>query len=789
VSESSETTQAAEALASVPMFAALTPMDRAKLAAFLEDRWLDSGEVVFEAGGEGDALYILRSGTAERRVAGSPIGTIHPPEVFGELALFTDEPRSASVVALTPLHVWVLPRGRFHPLLRAEPELMFRLSAAISQRLARTRRALGELQQELDTWVAGQLAALDPADRELVEACALFERLSVAALARLTTSAPGAIMERLAEMARARLLIQRDQDDFIVPAAIRRSLLRQLDAESRRRPLAARLHIVARQLEREGRADDAVLSYVAAGVPMEAEKALGKARPSVRQAVERWQNQAGPSNDIELPREAVRRRAADGDTARARKSVAAPDWRRLTGTRSLWIALALVPLLGWGATPPQGLEVAGWRVLLTLVSAAILFASEALPDAVVALALLAIWVVAGLVAPSVALDGFGSQAWLLVLTVLAVGVTVAHTGLLYRAALAALERTPPGFGSRCLTVALVGVGVTPALPNATSRVALAAPLIRELAEALGYEARGRAAAGLGMAALVGFGQMSGLFLTGSSVGVLVHGLLPKQIQSEFSFGRWLAGALPLHAVLFALALGAVLAMYRPTDGAQLGGDRLALQRAVLGPIRRGEVLCLAVLGGLIAGFLTEPLHGVNGAWLGAGALALLAAAGVLDAGMLRSVNWPFLVFFGVITSLAGVFDALGIDSWLAGALAAPVRGLAGNAVLFCLALAVAGFVLAFVVRWQAAAPLLTLVALPTADPAGVHPFLVGLIALVSTQVWFLPYQSTVYLALYHGSGELFSHAAVRRLALLWAPMVLVSILVAAPVWRWMGLLR
>ena len=78
-----------------------------------------------------------------------------------------------------------------------------------------------------------------------------------------------------------------------------------------------------------------------------------------------------------------------------------------------------------------------------------------------------------------------------------------------------------------------------------------------------------------------------------------------------------------------------------------------------------------------------------------------------------------------------------------------------RALLFCLALTVVGFALSFVIRWQAAAPLLTLLALPLADAAHVHPFLIALISLVATQVCFLPYQSTVYLAFYHGSGELF----------------------------------
>ena len=62
-----------------------------------------------------------------------------------------------------------------------------------------------------------------------------------------------------------------------------------------------------------------------------------------------------------------------------------------------------------------------------------------------------------------------------------------------------------------------------------------------------------------------------------------------------------------------------------------------------------------------------------------------------------------------------------------------------------------------------------------------------MISLVSTQVCFLPYQSTVYLAFYHGSGELFTHRHARALAWAWGPLVLIAVATSWPIWRAMGL--
>lgn len=774
MSEGRESLAAAQALAAVPMFAGLDPVDLAKLAGVLEELWFDAGSVVFEAGGEGDGLYIMREGVAERRVSGSAIDRIVPYESFGQLSLLTDEPRSASVVSVTAVRVWMLPRVRFDSLLRGEPDLMLHLSSAIGLDLARTRRALGELQREVDTWVAGRVRELDAGQRDLVEAAALFDRAPLAVLARLAGVDEDRARIRLASLARQSPLLRDEPDGYRVPVAIARSLQRGLQAEHRHTALAARVCAVAAELEQLGQRNPAAAAYRAAGAESDAARMRARGTAAVRSPGE-----LEPSTADAAPGGAVDP-GAHGPALPVRRPL---PLRRLAG-----LLLALLPLSLWTMTPPDGLSPAGWQALLTVVAAAILFATEALAEEVIALALVGSWVVTGLVAPRVALDGFASQPWVLVLAVLAVGVAVGNTGLMYRVALAALGRRPAGFASRCITLGLVGTAVTPTLPNATSRTALAAPMVREISEALGFEPGGRAATGLALAALIGFGQMAGLFLTGSSVGLLVHGLLPDEVRGEFGFAGWFIAALPLHLLLFAGGLSAVVWLYRPATSAENPGDRLALQRAVLGPMRADEKLCLAVLVGLIAGFLTEPWHGINGAWLGVGALVVLALGRALDTTMVRTgVNWPFLLFFGAISSLATVFTTLGIGTWLGSRLAVLIESMALGSLSFCLVLALVGFCLSFIVRWQAAAPLLTLVALPAAGAAEVHPFLVALVALVSTQVWFLPYQSTVYLALYHGSGECFSHRHARALAWLWGLLVLASIALSVPVWRMMGL--
>lgn len=67
--------------------------------------------------------------------------------------------------------------------------------------------------------------------------------------------------------------------------------------------------------------------------------------------------------------------------------------------------------------------------------------------------------------------------------------------------------------------------------------------------------------------------------------------------------------------------------------------------------------------------------------------------------------------------------------------------------------------------------------------------MVGLIALIACNGFFLPYQSTIYLALYAGTGgQLFSHAQALPAAMAYAVWTIIAVALSVPVWHWMGLL-
>jgi hypothetical protein len=214
-----------------------------------------------------------------------------------------------------------------------------------------------------------------------------------------------------------------------------------------------------------------------------------------------------------------------------------------------------------------------------------------------------------------------------------------------------------------------------------------------------------------------------------------------------------------------------------------------MQRALLGRPSRAERLCLATAAGLLLGFATQPLHGIDPAWLAVLALGTLGVGGLVTADTLRAVNWSFALFFGMLASLTDVLAATGVDRWLAGLVGDVTGGLAAAPVALVAGLAVLGLLASLVLRWQAAAPILTIAAAPVAAAAGLSPLVVAVIATIVCNGFLVPYQSTTYLALYHGTGgRLFDHRLARPAAIAYGVASLLALCASVPVWRWMGLL-
>ncbi len=128
-------------LARVPLFSKLSKQDLHTLGTTCHERDYPAGDTLLRQGDTAMGLFVIVRGkvsvTQHRDAddAGHEINTLGPGDVIGEMALLDDLPRSATVTAVEPTHVLVLPVWDFRAILRDHPDITIKLLAMLSQRL------------------------------------------------------------------------------------------------------------------------------------------------------------------------------------------------------------------------------------------------------------------------------------------------------------------------------------------------------------------------------------------------------------------------------------------------------------------------------------------------------------------------------------------------------------------------------------------------------------------------------------------------------------------------------
>jgi CRP-like cAMP-binding protein len=125
-----------ERLAKIPLFAHLSRKQLADVGALATALDIDAGKQLIVEGQAGREFFLVADGEAEVRRGDEVIGTKGPGDFFGETALLLDQPRNASVVALTDMVVEVIDRRDFRALLDEFPDLYAPLLEATARQLA-----------------------------------------------------------------------------------------------------------------------------------------------------------------------------------------------------------------------------------------------------------------------------------------------------------------------------------------------------------------------------------------------------------------------------------------------------------------------------------------------------------------------------------------------------------------------------------------------------------------------------------------------------------------------------
>ena len=158
-------------LHSVPVFSELGPDDLMRVVEVAVPRQFEAGEVVFREGDESDTCYVIRTGHARATREHSDgrsitLANFGPGDFFGELAMFDDERRSATVETLDRTELIGILGGDMRRLLREHPDISVKLIATLGRRLRETNERLARQSfQTVQSRVAAVLAQLVSAAR------------------------------------------------------------------------------------------------------------------------------------------------------------------------------------------------------------------------------------------------------------------------------------------------------------------------------------------------------------------------------------------------------------------------------------------------------------------------------------------------------------------------------------------------------------------------------------------------------------------------------------------------
>lgn len=129
-------------LADVPLFAGLSRRHLRRLAEHADLASFREGEPIVREGRAGGTFYVLVQGEARVQRRGRTIGTLGPGEFFGEISLLDGGPRTADVVAATPLVAIRVFKQAFDRMLGEERGVAARILAVVARRLRESERSL-----------------------------------------------------------------------------------------------------------------------------------------------------------------------------------------------------------------------------------------------------------------------------------------------------------------------------------------------------------------------------------------------------------------------------------------------------------------------------------------------------------------------------------------------------------------------------------------------------------------------------------------------------------------------
>jgi CRP/FNR family transcriptional regulator, cyclic AMP receptor protein len=130
-----------ELLERIPLFAACTKAELREVALNADEREAAEGVRLTEEGRRGREFFIVVEGAVAVRRGGRKLADLGPGDWFGEIAILTYKPRTATVTATSPVRLLVISDRAFRHVVETTPRIALKVLRSVAERLEHDARS------------------------------------------------------------------------------------------------------------------------------------------------------------------------------------------------------------------------------------------------------------------------------------------------------------------------------------------------------------------------------------------------------------------------------------------------------------------------------------------------------------------------------------------------------------------------------------------------------------------------------------------------------------------------